>query len=72
MPQQWDPWRVRVESPTERAVRRAKTFTIGFACGGTVGTAAYFLRMQRLGKQGAASGAFLGLCLGVGSLIRNW
>jgi len=62
----------RRETDGEAALRRAKVGTIGGIIGFTVGTAAYFLRTQRLGKGAIGTGAFMGTIFGVGSLVKGW
>ena len=63
----------RHESNTDAALRRAKTGTMGFILGSTVGAAAYFLRTQKLNpKPLGGAAAFMGTVMACGSLVRGW
>jgi len=64
------------ENPRRALIReqRRRTFLSGYLVGQTIGTTAYVLSVGRNFSPGAAvgSGAFLGFCIAIGSVMRTF
>mmetsp|Transcript_11215 Transcript_11215/g.19762 ORF Transcript_11215/g.19762 Transcript_11215/m.19762 type:complete len:83 (+) Transcript_11215:61-309(+) len=70
----YDPdWLQKYEAENKRLYREKvlKTAGYGYAIGQTVGTAAYVLQTQRVGRPAIGAGAVLGVCMSAGFLLRS-
>ena len=52
-------------------MRKAKAGTLGFLMGSTIGAAAYTMHMRRITPKAIGPGAFMGVIIAVGSMIRS-
>lgn len=74
MPDQYDPEWARKYEAERRSAQRKQTImngVYGYGFGQFIGTSAYVLQTRHVGPAAIGAGAFLGVCMGAGTIVRS-